>query len=180
MYLNIFQNLKNFERKSDKDEEYDMNQTMLMGHLGGDPEVRFTSSGKKVTTLRMAVNRKRGGKEETLWWRITLWGEQFDELLKYCKKGSAIVAIGEMLKPEIFTNKEGQPQVSLNLVAYHLSFSPFGRGERVENAQQGSSFHEPAQNSYAPNGEFLNGAQQGKGESTYDYSNTFAEDEIPF
>ena len=157
-----------------------MNQMMLMGHLGGDPEVRFTSSGKKVTTLRMAVNRRRGGKEETLWWRITLWGEQFDELLKYFKKGSAVVATGEMLKPEIFTNKEGHPQVSLNLVAYHISFSPFGKGDRGEHLQPSSSFHDSEQNPYENHVDLSGGAKQAKGDFQYDDSSTFSEDEIPF
>ena len=39
-----------------------MNHTMIAGHLGADPEVRFTSSGQKVTTLRVAARCRRGSK----------------------------------------------------------------------------------------------------------------------
>jgi len=55
---------------SSGNEENDMNQTTVMGHLGADPEVRFTSGGQKVTTLRVAANQRRGGKEEKLEHRV--------------------------------------------------------------------------------------------------------------
>lgn len=144
----------------------------IMGHLGSDPEVRFTSSGQKVTTLRIAENQRRGGKDETLWWRITIWGEQFDKIMTYFKKGSAIIVSGEMLKPEIYNNREGQPQISLNLVAYHIAFPPFGKREGGEQSQ--------SQQSYEPSGQMM---QQGQGEHQQHHqqeSPAFAEDEIPF
>ncbi len=156
-----------------------MNQTTIMGHLGADPEVRFTSSGQKVTTLRVAANQRRGGKEETFWWRVTVWGETFDKVLSYFKKGSAIIVNGEMLKPEIYTNKDGQPQISLNLVAYNLAFPPFGRGDRQE--QQGQSFQGQEQSSsYSGGGDTPSGQQQGQGQPHQQEANAFAEDEIPF
>jgi single-strand DNA-binding protein len=107
-----------------------MNQTTIAGHLGADPEVRFTSSGKKVTTLRVAAKVRRGAKEETIWWRVSVWGEEFDKMLTYFKKGSPIVVVGEMNKPEIFTDREGKPQISMSMTAFNLLFSPFGRPEQ--------------------------------------------------
>jgi single-strand DNA-binding protein len=101
-----------------------MNQTTIGGHLGADPEVRFTSSGQKVTTLRVAT---RAGKEETIWWKVTLWGDQFDKMVSYLKKGSAVMCTGELNKPEIFTDREGKPQISVSLTAWHVGFSPFGK-----------------------------------------------------
>lgn len=107
-----------------------MNHITVAGHLGADPEVRFTSSGQKVTTLRVGAKVRKGSKDDaTIWWRVTVWGESFDKIMPYFKKGSSIIALGEMSKPEIFTDKEGKPQVSMNITAFHLSFSPFGRGE---------------------------------------------------
>lgn len=151
-----------------------MNHLIIMGHLGADPEVRFTSGGQKVTTLRIACNQRRGGKEETFWWRVTIWGEQFDKLMPYLKKGSALIVNGEMLKPEIYTNKEGQPQVSLNMVAQNIAFPPFGRGERQEGQQQKSYNH-------SSGGDF-GGQQQGQGDSHEQHYQPagFNDDEIPF
>lgn len=142
-----------------------MNQTTIAGHLGADPEVRFTSSGKKVTTLRVAA-RARGGKDETIWWRVSVWGEEFDKMIPYFKKGSPIIVIGEMNKPEIFTDRDGKPQISMSLTALNLMFSPFGRPDKGESSTQEthSDAHEEA-------------AQQGRGKQL---APALSEDEVPF
>src|SRR6266404_4164033 len=118
-----------------------MNQVTIAGHLGADPEVRFTSSGQKVTTLRVAARARRGAKDETIWWKVTVWGDQFDKMIAYLKKGSPIIVVGELSKPEIFTDREGRPQVSMNITASNLMFSPFGK---PENASVGQSDGNPA------------------------------------
>lgn len=115
-----------------------MNIIEIFGHLGADPEVRVTPNGTKVTTLRVACNSKKSGKEETMWWRVTLWGTQFDKMMTYLKKGSAVIVVGEMTKPEIYNDKEGRPQVSLQMTAEMIRFSPFGTG-RGERSESGST-----------------------------------------
>lgn len=113
-----------------------MNIIQIAGHLGADPEVRFTPSGQKVTTFRIAANSRRGGKDETTWYRVTVWGDRFDKMMQYLKKGSAVIVIGTLHKPEIYTDKEGRPQVSLEITAEIIQFSPFGKSERSEGGQQ--------------------------------------------
>ena len=110
-----------------------MNYLTIAGHLGSDPEVRFTSSGQKVTTLRVAC---RARKDETIWWKVTVWGEQFDKMIQYLKKGSPVISRGEMQKPEIFNDREGKPQVSMQMTAHHLGFSPFGKPKTTEEGGQ--------------------------------------------
>lgn len=153
-----------------------MNHTTVAGHLGADPEVRFTSGGQKVTTLRVAAKAR---KDETIWWKITLWGEQFDKLVSYLKKGSSVVVIGELMKPEVYTDREGKPQVSMNLVAFNVSFSPFGRGKGGEGGQNAQSNN---QQSYG-------GDNSGGGQGGFEapaFENSFGggvsggDDEIPF
>jgi single-strand DNA-binding protein len=122
-----------------------MNYTHIAGHLGADPETRFTPSGQKVTTLRVAC---RSRKDDTIWYKVTIWGDQFDKLLTYCKKGSAIVVMGELMKPEIYTDREGKPQISLQMVAYHIGFSPFGKGKAGEST--GASAAAPNVNRTSP------------------------------
>jgi single-strand DNA-binding protein len=146
-----------------------MNQITIAGHLGADPEVRFTSSGQKVTTFRVAARARRGAKDETIWWRVTVWGEQFDKMIPYFKKGSPIIVFGELNKPEIFTDREGRPQVSMNITALNLMFSPFGKpdhssseGKEQEMAHAGAGLGE--QGAFGQGKEDLN----------------FSDDEIPF
>ncbi|HRW58877.1 MAG TPA: single-stranded DNA-binding protein [Chlamydiales bacterium] len=129
-----------------------MNSLHIAGNLGADPEVRFTSSGQKVTTLRIAAKARRGGKDETIWWRVTVWGEQFDKLVSYLKKGSSVIVTGDMSKPEIYTDRSGNAQVSMNMTATNIMFSPFGRSDKQENSNtQSTSFSNPqgSENAYA-------------------------------
>ncbi len=168
-----------------------MNHTILAGHLGSEPEVRFTSSGKKVTSFRMATNSRRSGKEKTTWWRVTVWGEQCDGIIPHLKKGSAVLVMGELLEPEIYTDREGSPQVSLNLVASQISFSPFGKTER---SQQGHMANAPSSHQKGPSAE--GGAKPSYGLNAEDHAqfiqptemagsskesdSPFSDDEIPF
>lgn len=126
-----------------------MNLIQLAGRLGADPESRFTASGQKVTTLRVATNSRIGakdGKEETVWWRVTIWGDRFDKMLPYLKKGSAIIVFGEVKKPEIYTDKEGRPQISLEVYAEMIKFNPFGSPDRPAQEQSQSGSYAPQQN----------------------------------
>jgi single-strand DNA-binding protein len=146
-----------------------MNQITIAGHLGADPEVRFTSSGQKVTTLRVAAKARKGSKDETIWWKVTVWGEQFDKMMTYFKKGSPIITVGELNKPEMFTDRDGKSQVSMSITAMNLMFSPFGRNDSSSSSSETSHEHEMA---HAGHETSLHG--QAKSEMS------FSDDEIPF
>lgn len=121
----------------------------IAGHLGRDPETRFTASGQKVTNLTVATNVRKAGKDETVWWRVTIWGERFDKMLPHFKKGSAVIVVGEMNKPEIWTDKEGRPQVNLELNAEIIRFSPFGKPDaKPESASSHNAHQQSANNAY--------------------------------
>lgn len=147
-----------------------MNYLNIAGHLGADPEVRFTAGGQKVTTLRVAC---RSRKDDTIWYKVTIWGDQFDRIMTYFKKGSSIIVSGELMKPEIFTDREGNPQISLQVVAHHLAFSPFGKGK----SQDGSSSSEGHSGGFG-------GFEQTSGgpgsSSNAPVSGGFDDEEIPF
>ncbi len=117
----------------------------IAGHLGSDPETRYTPNNLKVTTFRVATNIKRGQKEKTVWWRVTIWGDRFDKKLQYLKKGSAVQVVGEMGIPEIYTDKSGNPQTSFEITADMILFNPFGGGKGGAERAEG----EPADAQYA-------------------------------
>lgn len=148
-----------------------MNQMMIAGHLGADPEVRFTSSGQKVTTLRVAAKARKGSnKDETIWWKVTVWGEQFDKMMTYFKKGSSVIVMGELSKPEIFTDKEGKPQVSMNVTANNLMFSPFGRSESSGSSASHQMEHKEPEMAFAGNQDSALGQMDV----------AFSDDDVPF
>ncbi len=149
-----------------------MNHITIAGHLGADPEVRFTSSGKKVTTLRIATHVRKANADDTIWWRVSIWGEQYDKMISFLKKGSAVIVFGDLQKPEIFTDRDGKPQISMNITATHIQFSPFGKSDRAQQdtqAQAGPQAYShqeaPAAPAAAPSG--FQGAATGGGYNPY-------------
>ncbi len=147
-----------------------MNLIHIAGHLGADPEEgRFTSGGQKVRTLRVATRSRRSGQDKTIWWKVTIWGEQFDRMLPHFKKGSPIYIVGDYQESEIYTDRNGKPQVSNNMVAISIHFSPFGRSDKNDQQQ------EKTENDYSS---AASGVQAGANNelSSDDLSN----EEIPF
>lgn len=176
-----------------------MNILQIAGHLGKDPETRFTPSGQKVTNFNVAVNHRKGGKEDvTMWVKVTVWGDRFDKLISYLKKGSAVIAIGEMQPPTMWTDKEGRQQISLDLTADMIKFSPFGKPDRAgeenstgqttsysnSNSNSNSNSQAPYQgNSYSNTHSQSNSGYGGNSMSTYGQQPSQApadDDALPF
>src|SRR5262245_59935331 len=72
-----------------------INKVILVGHLGRDPEVRFTAGGTTVANFTLATNDvwtdKAGEKQErTEWHRIVVWGKQAEIMGEYLSKGKQV------------------------------------------------------------------------------------------
>lgn len=67
-----------------------LNRVMLIGHLGRDPELRYTAAGAPVTTFTLAVGRaQRGpdGSEATDWFRVVAWDALAETCAEHLRKG---------------------------------------------------------------------------------------------
>jgi single-strand DNA-binding protein len=78
-----------------------LNKVFLIGRLTRDPEMRYTSSGQAVVTLRLAVNRdyqtKDGNKrEDTCFVNLVVWGKRAEVCAEYMRKGSLIFVEGRL------------------------------------------------------------------------------------
>lgn len=112
----------------------------IAGHLGKDPETRFTPSGQKVTSFNVAINLRKGKEDVTVWVRVTVWGDRLDKIISFLKKGSAVIVSGKMAPPSNYTDKEGRSQFTLELTAEMIEFSPFGKGDRGEQGGNAQGF----------------------------------------
>ena len=150
----------------------------IMGRLATDPETRFTANNQKVTSFRMAANRKRAGKEEATWYKVTIWGDQFDKILAYFKKGSGVIVAGEFMQPEIYMDRDGKPQISLQINAFQLAFMPSTKpaGEKLGDyqAQGGAPASTGAAFAFPSFDEVAQGSGQPRENSNY------LDEEIPF
>ena len=88
-----------------------LSRAQIMGHLGHDPEIRFTGDNKTIANLSIAV---KTGKEETTWFRVALFGKQAEIAQQYLRKGSACYVEGD-LKNREWVTKEGEKRLSLEI-----------------------------------------------------------------
>lgn len=78
-----------------------LNKVQLIGHLGADPESRFTTSGSAVTNFTLATNeswRTDDGetKEKTEWHRVVVFGKRAETVAEYMKKGQLVYVEGRL------------------------------------------------------------------------------------
>jgi single-strand DNA-binding protein len=88
-----------------------LNKAMIIGHLGRDPEVRYTEGGDAVANLAIATSEswkdKSGEKQErTEWHRVTAWGKLAEICGEHLKKGSQVYVEGK-LQTRKYTDKDG-------------------------------------------------------------------------
>lgn len=99
-----------------------LNKVQIIGYLGNDPEMRFTSQGQAVTSFNVGVSRRwndRDGssREETTWFRVTAWERLAEICNQYLAKGKQVYIEGRIRPPQAFINRDGQPQATLEIVA---------------------------------------------------------------
>ena len=97
-----------------------LNHVQLIGHLGRDPEARFTTTGKKYAVFSVAVNRTwksaDGEKHEAAdWFLVNAWGKLGEICLQYLKKGRLALIEGR-LRSERWEDKEDGELHSRTLV----------------------------------------------------------------
>ncbi|KAA3649365.1 MAG: single-stranded DNA-binding protein [Proteobacteria bacterium] len=77
-----------------------INKVILVGHLGQDPEIRYTPAGTCVTTISLATSEiwtdKNDQKQErTEWNRVVFWNRLAEVAGDYLKKGSQVYVEGK-------------------------------------------------------------------------------------
>jgi len=103
-------------------------EIILVGNVGRDPELRFTQSGQAVCNFSLAVNRSwtdrntNERREETTWFKITVWGAQAETVNQYVQKGKQVLVVGDRIEASAFTGNDGEPRASLEVTARQVRF----------------------------------------------------------
>ena len=92
-----------------------LNKVMIIGHLGRDPEMRYTPSGRPVTTFTMAVSRSWNTVDgerhtETEWFNVVAWGNLAEICKQYLNKGQQVYIEGR-LQTRRCEDKEGNKYI---------------------------------------------------------------------
>ncbi|MCU0501770.1 MAG: single-stranded DNA-binding protein [Anaerolineae bacterium] len=117
-------------------------KTVVIGHLGKDPEMRYTPSGVPVTSFNIATTRKWTNangeqQEKTTWFRVTCWRKTAELAAQYLQKGRLVLVEGD-IEASAWTDKEGAARASLELTATTVKFLG-GRGEGGEGVHAGAN-----------------------------------------
>ncbi len=102
-----------------------VNKVILVGNLGRDPEVRYTTSGTPVANFTMATtdrwNDPSSGerKERTEWHRIVVWGKQAEIVGEYLRKGRQVYIEGSLQTRE-WTDREGNKRYTTEVKALRV------------------------------------------------------------
>lgn len=98
-----------------------VNKAILVGNLGRDAELRYTSGGVPVASVRMATTEKfndREGqkREDTQWHDVVIWGKTAEALHEYLTKGKQIYVEGR-IQTRKWTDKEGKERYNTEVRA---------------------------------------------------------------
>lgn len=122
---------------------FSLNRIMLIGNLGQDAEVRFTSGNLSVTTFSIATTNSYKGKDgnyvnETTWHNIVAYNLS-DFYKDVLKKGKKVYVEGRLSKRD-YTDKEGKKQYVTEVVVSPNGIIPLeGRVENSQNSIEQSS-----------------------------------------
>ena len=123
---------------------------IIVGNLGRDPEMRYTPSGRAVTNISVASNRtytdSNGQRvDETTWFRVSVWGNQAENVNQYLQQGSRVLVEGRLSPdpetggPRIWTRNDGTPGASFEVNAFRVVFLSSRAEDQAYQASQSSS-----------------------------------------
>ena len=124
-----------------------VNKVVLVGHLGGDPETRFTPSGAAVANFNLATNeswRDANGdiQDKTEWHRCVMFGKSAEMAGDLLKKGQLIFTEGK-LQTRNWEDKDGVKRYTTEVVCE--MFTMLGRKMDNESNQAANNFSKPDQ-----------------------------------
>ena len=152
-----------------------INKVILIGNLGQDPEIRYTSGGMAIATLSLATSEswrdKHTGeqKERTEWHRVVLVGKLAEVAGQYLKKGSQVYVEGK-LQTRKWQDQSGQDRYTTEVqVDSFTGVLQMLGGKPQQGSSQKAQSQPPARPAATPS------AGQQSNEPPFDY-----DDDLPF
>jgi single-strand DNA-binding protein len=134
-----------------------LNKIQIIGHLGRDPEMRYTPGGTPVTNFSVAVSRRRRGQDgqsmdETEWFRVVCWDKLAEIADQYLKKGARVYIEGRV-QIRKYTGNDGVERTSVDVIANDMIMLS-GRDEGgYAGREEGGTRREPASSRSSEAGE---------------------------
>lgn len=101
-----------------------MNKLIIIGNLTGNPQSRIvnTDNGVKcVCSFTVAVNRTVRGERTAEYFRVSCWGKQAENAMKYLEKGRSVAVLGAV-SARAYISGDGNPRASLEVSADEIKY----------------------------------------------------------
>ncbi|MDR1396589.1 MAG: single-stranded DNA-binding protein [Desulfarculales bacterium] len=110
-----------------------INKVILVGHLGADPEIKYTASGSALCTFRLATTESfndRDGQQQTRteWHRIVTWGKLAENCGQYLSKGRLAYVEGS-IRTRSWDDNSGVKRYMTEINAREVQFLSGGGGQ---------------------------------------------------
>lgn len=101
-----------------------LNKVMIIGFVGREPEMRFTPSGRPVTSFSVATSRSWTSaegerREETEWFNVVAWGNLAEICKTHLTKGQQVYVEGR-LQTRGWEDETGKKHFRTELVANEM------------------------------------------------------------
>lgn len=91
-------------------------KAVIIGHIGRDPEVRYTQGGMAITNFSVAATEKVKGQDKTEWFKVIAFGKLGEICGQYLSKGRQVYIEGRLQSSE-WEDQQGNKRFSLEVVA---------------------------------------------------------------
>ncbi|UCC95163.1 MAG: single-stranded DNA-binding protein [Candidatus Omnitrophota bacterium] len=118
-----------------------LNKVFLIGNLTRDPELRYTSQGTAVTTLRIAVNtpfKDRSGQmqRDTCFINVVVWAQMAEVCNQYLQKGRQVFVDGR-IQSRSWQGSDGKTRTAIEVRAARVQFMPTAAREEAKEVDLG-------------------------------------------
>jgi single-strand DNA-binding protein len=156
-----------------------LNKVMLIGHLGADPELKYTQGNQAIMRLRLATTEsyqtKNGERQQrTAWHSVVCWGRRGEALSKILVKGRAIYVEGR-LDYQQWEDKEGVKRSKTEIVATDILLLGSGNSSGGGGGSRGGG----GSSGRTSGGGYGGGDDFGGGGGDFP-ADDFGDDDIPF
>lgn len=135
-----------------------MNKIMVIGHLGQDPDIRYSKDGLAICNFSLAVNEKKKGETKTRWFKITAFGKLAETCGEYLLKGKQVFVEGSLDTEEWKDKNTDENRYKLVIIASGVQFLG-GNKENNESGNNTSKKNKPEQKPEARSQESENKSQ---------------------
>ena len=123
-----------------------MNSYQTIGRLTRDPETKYTTTGKAITSFAIALDVGFGDNKKTIFWECKIWGDRGETFTKYVFK-SHQVGIEARIEQEEWVDKATQEQRKKLVLVVNdftlLSNGEKGQGQTAQRKMHGSEAPAP-------------------------------------